>query len=113
MNSLSATDCRAGRPGPRPMDAPCRTLLASILLITLIAPAWAAPRTVTLAVPGMTCAACPITVKKALSRVEGVSNVEVSYARRDAVVSFDDAKTSVEALTEASANAGYPAVVKP
>lgn len=113
MHSFSATDCRAGRPGPRSMDAPGRKLLASILLITLIAPAWAAPRTVTLAVPGMTCAACPITVKKALSRVEGVSNVEVSYARRDAVVSFDDAKTSVEALTEASANAGYPAVVKP
>lgn len=95
------------------MDVPYRKRLAALVLTAIIAPAWAAPQTVTLAVPGMTCAACPITVKKALSRVEGVSKAEVSYARRDALVSFDDAKASVDALIEASANAGYPAAVKP
>ncbi|MCR2721459.1 mercuric transport protein periplasmic component, partial [Salmonella enterica] len=36
------------------------------LAATLATPAWAAVQTVTLSVPGMTCAACPITVKKAL-----------------------------------------------
>lgn len=95
------------------MAVPYRKQLAALVLTAVIAPAWAAPQTVTLAVPGMTCAACPITVKKALSRVEGVSKTEVSYARREAIVSFDDAKTSVDALIEASANAGYPAAVKP
>jgi mercuric ion binding protein len=60
----------------------------------------------------MTCAACPITVKKALSRVEGVSKIDVSYARREAVVTFDDVKTSVQALTKATTDAGYPSELK-
>jgi mercuric ion binding protein len=60
----------------------------------------------------MTCAACPITVKKALSKVEGVSQVDVSFDKREAVVTFDDAKTSIQKLTEATTNAGYPSSVK-
>jgi mercuric ion binding protein len=81
----------------------------AILAILAAAPAWAASQTVTLKVPSMSCAACPFTVKKALTRVEGVTEVEVSYENREAIVSFDDGKTSVEALTSASENAGYPA----
>jgi len=42
------------------------------LTVALSAPAWAATKTVTLSVPSMTCATCPITVREALSRVEGV-----------------------------------------
>lgn len=88
--------------------------LASVVLaFTVIAPVWAAPQTITLSVPGMTCAACPITVKKALTKVEGVQNVEVSYEHREAIVTFDDTRTSVEALTKATENAGYPSSVKP
>ncbi len=87
------------------------TLIA--LAAALSAPAWAATKTVTLSVPGMTCAACPITVKKALTKVDGVQKAEVSYEKREAVVTFDDAKTSAEALTKATENAGYPATVKP
>lgn len=83
-----------------------------ILAATLSAPASAATRTVTLSVPGMTCNACPITVKKALSKVTGVQKVEASFGKREAVVTFDDAKTSVEALTKATENAGYPSTVK-
>ena len=78
------------------------------LAATLATPAWAAVQTVTLSVPGMTCAACPITVKKALSKVEGVNQVDVSFDKREAVVTFDDAKTTVQKLTEATTNAGYP-----
>ena len=73
--------------------------ILAALAATLAAPAWAATKTVRLSVPGMTCTACPITVKKALTRVEGVEKAEVSFERREAVVSFDDAKTSVQALT--------------
>lgn len=86
------------------------TLIA--LAAALSAPAWAATKTVTLSVPGMTCAACPITVKKTLTKVDGVQKAEVSYEKREAVVTFDDAKTSAEALTKATENAGYPATVK-
>lgn len=83
------------------------------LASALITPAWAATQTVTLSVPGMTCAACPITVKKALTKVDGVQKVEVSYLKLVAVVTFDDNRTSVEALTKATENAGYPSAVKP
>ncbi len=37
---------------------------------------------------------------------------EVSYEKREAVVTFDNAKTNVQALMKATANAGYPASVK-
>jgi mercuric ion binding protein len=86
--------------------------LSALFLMAAFAPAWSAPQTVTLSVPGMTCAACPITVKKALSRVEGVSKVEVSYEKREAVVVYDDAKTSADMLAKASENAGYPSDIK-
>jgi len=83
------------------------------LASALTAPAWAATQTVTLSVPGMTCAACPITVKKALTKVDGVQKVEVSYEKLAAVVTFDDTRTTAEALTKATENAGYPSTVKP
>jgi len=85
---------------------------AAALALTAVLPAWAATQTVKLDVPSMHCESCPITVKKALSKVEGVSKVEVSLERREAVVTFDDTKTDVLALTRASANAGYPASEK-
>jgi mercuric ion binding protein len=86
-------------------------ILAAILVATS-APALAAQKTVTLDVPGMSCAACPITVKKALGKVEGVEKAEVDYDKRQATVSFDDAKADVAKLTRATADAGYPASVK-
>lgn len=82
------------------------------LATALAAPAWAATKTVTLSVPGMTCAACPITVKQALSKVDGVQKAEVSYEKREAVVTFDDARTDVAALTKATTDAGYPSDIK-
>jgi mercuric ion binding protein len=82
------------------------------LSVALGSPVWAATQTVTLFVPGMTCAACPITVKKALTRIDGVESVTVSLEEREAVVRFDDLRTNIEQLTEATANAGYPSNVK-
>jgi periplasmic mercuric ion binding protein len=87
-------------------------LLVAAALWLLASPLWAAPKTVTLSVPGMTCAACPVTVKKALTKVAGVSKVEVSFKTREAIVTFDDAKTTVDALTKATKDAGYPSTVK-
>lgn len=92
--------------------AQAKKLLAIAVLAAVVAPVWAATQTVTLSVPGMTCAACPITVKKALSKVEGVSQVNVTFEKREAVVTFDDAKTSVQKLTKATEDAGYPSSVK-
>jgi mercuric ion binding protein len=85
--------------------------LASMLCGVLVAPAWSAQRTVTLSLPTMDCAVCPITVKKALGKVDGVSRAEVDFGKRQAIVSFDDAKTSAEALTRATKDAGYPSTM--
>ena len=89
-----------------------KKLFATLALAAVATPIWAATQTVTLSVPGMTCAACPITVKKALSKVEGVSKIDVSFEKREAVVTFDDAKANVQKLTKATEDAGYPSSVK-
>jgi len=83
---------------------------AALLALTNVV--FAAPRTVTLDVPGMTCALCPITVKKALMNVPGVAHAGVSYEAKQAVVTYDDAKTGADALMQATRDAGYPSAVK-
>ena len=90
-----------------------RTSLLLAALSFISSAALAEVKTVTLSVPGMYCEMCPATVKKAISRVPGVTSVEASYERKQAVVTFDDSKTSIEALTKATANAGYPSTPKP
>ncbi len=86
-----------------------KSLLArAIVALILAAPAWASPKTVTLNLSGMTCAACPITVKKALEKVGGVSKVEVRFEKKQVLVTFDDAKTNTDALVKATTDAGYP-----
>ena len=88
-----------------------KKLLAALLLTGVVAPVWAATRTVTLAIPSMHCALCPVTVKEALSKVPDIGKIAVSLAKKDAVVTFDDSKTTVAALTQATRNAGYPSTV--
>jgi periplasmic mercuric ion binding protein len=85
---------------------------AALLAISFSLPAAAAVKMVTLSVPGMDCELCPITIKKALTKVQGVSKAEVSLATKQAVVTFDDAKTTVDALVKATGNAGFPSTVK-
>ncbi len=63
-------------------------------------------------VPDMTCALCPLTVKTAMSGVDGVQSVEVDFDTRSATVIFDPALTDAAAIAEASAQAGYPAAVR-
>ena len=81
-------------------------LLAIALLAS--APVWAAQQSVTLSVPDMSCASCPITVKAALSKVPGVASVKSDLAKQQTTVAFDDAKTDVAAISKATAAAGYP-----
>ncbi len=83
-------------------------LVAVAAVLVLTALAWASPKTITLKVSGMTCEACPITVKKALQKVSGVSKVDVLYEKKQVVVTFDDSKTNTDALVKATTNAGYP-----
>lgn len=91
--------------------------MKKFVFITLVTaatsmPAAAAEKTVVLSVPGMNCAACPITVRKALQKVNGVTAVKATLEPPQAMVTFDDARTTVDALTRATANAGYPSTLK-
>lgn len=70
--------------------------------------AHAAERTVTLAVKSMSCVTCGPVVRKSLSRVSGVKDVDVPVKIGAATVVFDDARTNVPALTAATAKAGLP-----
>ncbi|HJV81763.1 mercury resistance system periplasmic binding protein MerP [Noviherbaspirillum sp.] len=85
-------------------------LLAALLCLPQFASAKS--RTVSLNVPTMDCATCPITIKAALLKVPGVSRAKVSYERREAVVVFDDDKATVADLKNATENAGYPSMLK-
>ncbi|PWE29843.1 heavy metal transporter [Maritimibacter sp. 55A14] len=63
----------------------------------------------TFAIENMTCAMCPITVRKAMEGVEGVRSVQVDFEAKTATVVFDPSATSAAAIAAASTNAGYPA----
>ena len=63
------------------------------------------------AIENMTCAACPFTVKKAMSRVQGVKEVTVDFDAKTATAVFDAAVVSVDAIASASTDVGYPATL--
>lgn len=69
-------------------------------------------RTATLEVSGMTCAACPLTVKAALKKQPGVSEATVDFKTQRAEVKFDPAKVQAAQLAKAVTDAGFPATVK-
>lgn len=66
-------------------------------------------KTITFAIEKMTCAMCPITVRKAMEKVDGVLSVTTDYESRTAQVVFDPAKAKVDMIAKASTDAGYPA----
>ncbi len=88
------------------------TVPFAVAVPTLPAAAQAATRTLTFAIENMTCALCPITVKRAMEGVPGVQSVAVDFEAKTATVTFDPATASAEAIAAASTNAGYPARVQ-
>ncbi|MCO6416090.1 cation transporter [Siccirubricoccus sp. KC 17139] len=90
---------------------PITRLAAALgLVLGIGATAFAAERTATLEVQNVSCATCAPIVKRTLSRVPGVSRVAVSEGNgtATATVTFDDARTDVAALVQATTNAGFP-----
>jgi len=87
-----------------------------VMLIALVAPSMAAiaatAQSVTLDVGNMTCAVCPITVKKSLQGVAGVSDVRINFATKTAQVTFDPDQAKPADLTAATTDAGYPSTVR-
>lgn len=88
-----------------------KNLVILSLLSMFSVTAWADLKSVTLAVPGMDCPVCPITVRKALEKIEGVHKVIVEYEDRTVVVDYDDTRATLPVLTQATTDAGFPSTV--
>ena len=73
--------------------------------------ALAASREVTLAVPGMTCPSCPVTLRIALQRLHGVRVVRSDLAHRTVKVELSDPQVRDADLLDATRNAGYASSV--
>lgn len=86
-------------------------LMAMVLsgCLGIILPAHATEQTVSMSIEKMTCALCPVTVRKAMERVDGVQEVKVNFDTKTAVVTFDDSKTTAADVAQASTDVGYPA----
>jgi mercuric ion binding protein len=84
----------------------------SLLLATSMSLASDADETVTFDVEKMTCATCPIVVRKAMQRVDGVTEVEVSLESMSAVVTFDPSVTTPAEVGKVSTDVGFPATVR-
>jgi mercuric ion binding protein len=89
-----------------------RRFLSVVLVALPVFASAATPQTVTLAVQKMTCALCPVTIKKSLERVTGVSAVAIDFDKKTATVTYDPEKTTPDVLVEATADAGYPSTIQ-
>jgi len=67
--------------------------------------------TIELKIDGMRCENCVSHVEKALKGVSGVSNVDVSLEKKQAVVECDETTVSSELLIQSVEDAGYDAKV--
>ncbi len=65
---------------------------------------------VSLPVTGMSCAACAVTIQRALTRLPGVEAAGVNYATNRATIKFNPATLGVPAIVEAIRDVGYDIV---
>jgi mercuric ion binding protein len=86
--------------------------ITAIFLALLALDARAGMQTLKLDIKGMDCPTCPLTVKVALKKVAGVTEVKVDYKSRTAEVTFDDEKATPQQLAKSVSDAGYPATVR-
>lgn len=61
----------------------------------------------TFKINGMTCASCAKAAERAISRLDGVSEVSVNIATEKAKVKFDEAKVDVEEMRKAIEEEGF------
>jgi copper chaperone CopZ len=93
------------------------TLLMLIVPMSAAAdqqPAKPVTQVCTLKVSGMTCAGCEVSVRLAARSVTGVTEVKASYAKGNAEVTYDPAKTTPAAIAKAITDkSGFKAEAPP
>ena len=87
-------------------------VITTLFLAIVTATASEADESVSFDVEKMTCATCPIAVRKAMQRVDGVKEVEVSLEGKTAVVTFDASMTTADEIGQASTDVGFPATIR-
>ncbi len=58
-------------------------------------------------IKGMTCTGCEEHVKMEIGKLPGISTLEVSYERANAIVTFDNSLIDIEQVTAAIEKTGY------
>lgn len=86
-----------------------KLIMLAALMALGVSAAQAGEQTAKFAVENMSCATCPLAVSKAMKGVKGVKSAKADLNTQSAVVVFDDAESTVDAIAAASTNAGYPA----
>ena len=86
-------------------------LAASLIALVPLGALAATSQTAVLDVQNMTCELCPVTVKKSLEKVPGVTQARIDFAKKTATVTFDADKTNATTLVKATTDAGYPSTV--
>lgn len=86
-------------------------LIALFSIATPFSVSFAAEQSIKLSVPGMTCASCPFIVKGAISRLNGILDVQTSLEDLSATVVFEDTLTSIEDIINSTVSVGYESSV--
>ena len=63
-----------------------------------------------ISIKGMTCAGCEQHVEHEINQLAGIVSVKASHEKANAVVEFDNSRTSIEELKSAIARTGYEVV---
>jgi len=66
-------------------------------------------KTETITLNSIVCDNCVDRLNKVIGSVDGVSDVNISLTEKQAIVTFDDSKTSLEKIENAITSAGYNA----
>ncbi len=66
-------------------------------------------KTETIKLNSIVCDQCVDRLNKVIGSIDGVSNVEISLTEKQAVVTFDDSKTSLDKIENAITSTGYSA----
>jgi mercuric ion binding protein len=91
------------------MRSSLATLMVALMPFAVLA---ATPKTAVLDVQNMTCGLCPITVKKSLEKVAGVTDAKVDFDTKTATVRFDADRVNPAALVKATTDAGFPSTAR-
>ena len=70
-------------------------------------------QTLTFDIQGMTCGGCTGSVRKALSQIDGISQVDVTLRPGTATVQADSARVTPAQIEAAISHLGYPAKLHP